>query len=125
VHSWRRVFYNRGHAHGDRSDFEIREMLGWDQKTGIDWPSEEPGCAWRGVVQRVFHHKWYPGSTIFGCYRAGRCYRDSANKSPTAIGASPRAEFSKQPHLLKDAARVVQMHVDLAEEHVEQVTQGM
>ena len=65
VHSCDVFFYNVGMRLGIDNIAKYAKLLGLGSKTGIDLPSEEPGLVpseeW---VQRVFHHKWYPGSTI-------------------------------------------------------------
>jgi len=118
-------FYNVGQRMGIDTISKYAKMLGLGAKTGIDLPSEEPGLVpseeW---VQRVFHHKWYPGSTISVAIGQG-----SVMVTPLqvayAIGGIASGGNYKQPHLLKDAQKVGEMHVDLAESTVEQVTQGM
>ena len=49
----------------DRISAICQRSLGLGRRTGIDFPGEEPGLIpseeW---VERVNHHKWYPGSTI-------------------------------------------------------------
>jgi len=60
----RRVFLQCRPAHGDRHNCQIRQDAGPGSKTGIDMPSRiRPGPS-EDWVQRVYHHKWYPGSTI-------------------------------------------------------------
>ena len=58
-------FYNVGKLLGIDLIDKYSTGLGLGRRTGIDLPGEEPGLvpseAW---VQRVYHHKWYPGSTI-------------------------------------------------------------
>ncbi|HKI11856.1 MAG TPA: penicillin-binding protein 2 [Candidatus Acidoferrum sp.] len=125
VHSCDVFFYNVGMRMGIDRISKYAKMLGLGSKTGIDLPSEEPGLVpseeW---VQRVFHHKWYPGSTISVAIGQG-----SVTVTPLqiayAIGGIASGGVFKQPHLLKDAAHVGEMRVDLAEDTVEQVTQGM
>jgi penicillin-binding protein 2 len=80
-------------------------------------PSEE----W---VQRVFHHKWYPGSTISVAIGQGAVTATPLQLAYMVGGVASGGIF-KQPHLLKDAANVGEVRVDLAEDTVEQVTQGM
>jgi penicillin-binding protein 2 len=125
VHSCDVFFYNVGMRMGIETIAKYAKMLGLGSKTGIDLPSEEPGLVpseeW---VQRVYHHKWYPGSTISVAIGQG-----SVMVTPLqiayAIGGIASGGDYKQPHLLKDAANVGEMHVPLAEDTVEQVTQGM
>ncbi len=125
VHSCDVFFYNVGMRMGIDRISKYAKMVGLGSKTGIDLPSEEPGLVpseeW---VQRVFHHKWYPGSTISVAIGQG-----SVTVTPLqiayAIGGIASGGVFKQPHLLKDAAHVGEMRVDLAEDTVEQVTEGM
>jgi penicillin-binding protein 2 len=125
VHSCDVFFYNVGMRMGIDRISKYAKMLGLGSKTGIDLPSEEPGLVpseeW---VQRVFHHKWYPGSTISVAIGQG-AVTVTPLQIAYAIGGIASGGVFKQPHLLKDAARVGEMHVDLAEDTVEQVTQGM
>ena len=125
VHSCDVFFYNVGMRMGIDRISKYAKMLGLGSKTGIDLPSEEPGLVpseeW---VQRVFHHKWYPGSTISVAIGQG-AVTVTPLQVAYAIGGIASGGVFKQPHLLKDAARVGEMHVDLAEDTVEQVTQGM
>ena len=125
VHSCDVFFYNVGMRMGIDRISKYAKMLGLGAKTGIDLPSEEPGLVpseeW---VQRVFHHKWYPGSTISVAIGQGAVTATPLQMA-YAIGGIASGGVFKQPHLLKDAARVGEMHVDLAEDTVEQVTQGM
>ena len=58
-------FYNVGKLLGIDRISHYATGLGLGRRTGIDLPGEEPGLVpsedW---VERVYHHKWYPGSTI-------------------------------------------------------------
>jgi penicillin-binding protein 2 len=118
-------FYNVGMRMGIDRIAKYAKMLGLGAKSGIDLPSEEAGLVpseeW---VQRVYHHKWYPGSTISVSIGQG-----SVMVTPLqvayVIGAIASGGEFKQPHLLKDAQNVGEKHVDLADDTVEQVTQGM
>jgi penicillin-binding protein 2 len=118
-------FYNVGMRMGIATISKYAKMLGLGAKTGIDLPSEEPGLVpseeW---VERVFHHKWYPGSTISVAIGQGSVMVTPLQVAYVIGGIASGGDF-KQPHLLKDAQNVGQMHVDLAENTVEQVTQGM
>jgi penicillin-binding protein 2 len=100
-------------------------MLGLGARTGIDMPSEEPGLVpseeW---VQRVYHHKWYPGSTISVSIGQGSVMVTPLQVAYVVGGIASAGDF-KQPHLLKDAQNIGEKHVELAESTVEQVTQGM
>lgn len=125
VHSCDVFFYNLGMRMGIGTIAKYAKMLGLGAKTGIDLPSEEPGLVpseeW---VQRVYHHKWYPGSTISVAIGQGSVMVTPMQVAYAIGGIASGGNF-KQPHLLKDAQKVGEMHVDLAENTVEQVTQGM
>ena len=125
VHSCDVFFYNVGMRMGIGTISKYAKMLGLGSKTGIDLPSEEPGLIpseeW---VQRVYHHKWYPGSTISVSIGQGSVMVTPLQVAYVIGGIASGGDF-KQPHLLKDAAHVGEVHVDLAEDTVEQVTQGM
>ncbi len=125
VHSCDVFFYNVGMRLGIDRIAKYAKMVGLGSKTGIDLPSEEPGLVpseeW---VQRVFHHKWYPGSTISVAIGQGAVTTTPLQLAYAIGGIASSGDF-RQPHLLKDAAHVGEMHVDLAEDTVEQVTQGM
>jgi penicillin-binding protein 2 len=118
-------FYNVGMRMGIGTIAKYAKMLGLGAKTGIDLPSEEPGLVpseeW---VQRVYHHKWYPGSTISVAIGQGSVMVTPMQVAYVIGGIASAGDF-KQPHLLKDAQKVGEVHVDLAESTVEQVTQGM
>ena len=118
-------FYNVGMRMGIDRISKYAKMLGLGSKTGIDLPSEEPGLVpseeW---VERVFHHKWYPGSTISVAIGQGALTATPLQLAYMIGGVASGGSF-KQPHLRKDAPHVGEVKVDLAEETVEQVTQGM
>jgi len=118
-------FYNVGMRMGIDTISKYAKMLGLGARTGIDMPSEEPGLVpseeW---VQRVYHHKWYPGSTISVSIGQGSVMTTPLQVAYVIGGIASGGEF-KQPHMLKDAQNVGEKHVALAENTVEQVTQGM
>ncbi len=119
-------FYNVGMRMGIDTIAKYAKMLGLGERTGIDLPSEEPGLVpseeW---VQRVYHHKWYPGSTISVAIGQGSVMVTPIQVAYMIGGIASGGEF-KQPHLLiKDSKEVPEKQVDLAENTVEQVTQGM
>ena len=60
-------------------------------------PSEE----W---VQRVYHHKWYPGSTISVAIGQGSVMVTPMQVAYVIGGIASGGDF-KQPHLLKDAQK--------------------
>jgi len=125
IHSCDVFFYNVGQRMGIDIISKYAKMLGLGAKTGIDLPSEETGLVpsedW---VERVYHHKWYAGSTISVAIGQGAVTTTPLQLAYAIGGIASRGDF-KQPHLLKDAAHVGEMHVDLREETVEQVTSGM
>ena len=125
IHSCDIFFYNIGQRMGIETIAKYAKMLGLGSKTGIDLPSEEVGLVpseeW---VERVFHHKWYAGSTISVSIGQGAVTTTPLQLAYTIGGIASAGEF-KQPHLLKDIAHVGSKHVPLAENTVEQVTQGM
>jgi penicillin-binding protein 2 len=125
IHSCDIFFYNIGMRMGIDTISKYAKMVGLGAKTGIDLPSEEPGLVpseeW---VQRVFHHKWYPGSTISVAIGQGAVTTTPLQLAYAIGGIASGGDF-KQPHLLKDAPNVGEVHVDLSEDTVEQVTQGM
>jgi penicillin-binding protein 2 len=118
-------FYNVGMRMGIDTIAKYAKMLGLGAKTGIDLPSEEAGLVpsqeW---VERVYHHKWYVGSTISVAIGQGSVMVTPIQVAYVIGGIASGGDF-KQPHLLKDAKNVGEMHVDLSEDTVEQVTQGM
>jgi penicillin-binding protein 2 len=118
-------FYNLGMRLGIDTIAKYAKMLGLGERTGIDLPSEEPGLVpseeW---VQRVYHHKWYPGSTISVAIGQGSVMVTPIQVAYVIGGIASGGEY-EQPHLLKDAPSVGEKHVELADDTVEQVTQGM
>jgi penicillin-binding protein 2 len=118
-------FYNVGMRMGIGTISKYAKMLGLGARTGIDLPSEEPGLVpseeW---VERVYHHKWYAGSTISVSIGQGSVMVTPLQVAYAIGGIASSGNF-KQPHLLKDEPTVGGMHVELSENTVEQVTQGM
>ena len=117
-------FYTIGQRLGIDRIHEYATGLGLGRRTGIDLPSEEPGLIpseeW---VQRVYHHKWYAGETISVAIGQG-----SVTVTPVQlarmIAAVANGGELLQPHLLKNFTAKAD-HFPLAEDTVEQVTQGM
>ena len=118
-------FYNVGMRMGIGTISKYAKMLGLGERTGIDMPAEEPGLVpteeW---VERVYHHKWYPGSTISVAIGQGSVMVTPLQVAYVIGGIASGGEF-KQPHMLKDAQKVGEKHVELAEHTVEEVTRGM
>jgi penicillin-binding protein 2 len=117
-------FYSLGQKLGIDRIHEYGAGLGLGRRTGVDLPGEEPGLMpseeW---VQRVYHHKWYAGETISVAIGQG-----SVTVTPIQlarmIAAVSNGGDLPQPHLLKNLNAKVD-HFPLAEDTVEQVTQGM
>jgi len=125
VHSCDVFFYNVGQRLGIDTIAKYAKMFGLGAKTGIDLPAEETGLVpsedW---VERVFHHKWYPGSTISVAIGQGAVTTTPVQLA-YAIGGIASGGVFKQPHLMKDAPHVGEVRVPLSEHTVEEVTQGM
>lgn len=152
VHSCDVFFYNVGMRMGIDRISKYAKMLGLGAKTGIDLPSEESGLVpsedW---VQRVYHRKWYPGETISVSIGQGAVTATPLQLAYMIGGVASGGEFHR-PHLLKDAALPApkdspsssapttasspdpdpaktaglrEVRVDLADDTVEKVTQGM
>jgi penicillin-binding protein 2 len=118
-------FYNVGKLLGiDRID-QYATGLGLGRRTGIDLPSEEPGLVpsedW---VQRVYHHKWYPGSTISVSIGQG-----AVMVTPIQLARMTAAIANGgtliQPHLMKNATGLKPGYFPLSDDTVRQVTDGM
>jgi penicillin-binding protein 2 len=117
-------FYTIGQRLGIDRIHNFATGLGLGRRTGIDLPSEETGLIpseeW---VQRVFHHKWYAGETISVAIGQG-----AVTVTPVQlvrmIAAVATGGNLLQPHLLKNFSAKAE-RFPLAEDTVEQVTQGM
>ena len=125
VHSCDVFFYNVGQRMGIDRISKYAKLLGLGAKTGIDLPSEESGLVpseeW---VERAFHRKWYPGETISVSIGQGALMVTPLQLAYMYGGVASGGEF-KQPHLLKDAAKVGEKKVMLDEDTTEKVTQGL
>ncbi|HEX8872575.1 MAG TPA: penicillin-binding protein 2, partial [Candidatus Acidoferrum sp.] len=125
VHSCDVFFYNIGQRMGIDRISKYAKLLGLGSRTGVDLPSEEPGLVpseeW---VQRVLHHKWYPGETISVSIGQGAVTVTPMQLAYMIGGIASDGDF-KQPHLLKDAQTVGERRVEIADSTVEKVTQGM
>ena len=125
VHSCDVFFYNVGERLGiDRISY-YAEAFGLGKRTGIDLPSEEPGLVpsseW---VERVYHHKWYPGSTISVAIGQGATEVTPIQLVRTISGIAMGGVLY-QPHLLKDFSPVKVSHFPISQNTVEQVVDGM
>jgi penicillin-binding protein 2 len=125
VHSCDVFFYNVGQRLGIDKIAYYATALGLGKRTGIDLPGEEPGLVpsseW---VERVYHHKWYPGSTISVAIGQGATEVTPIQLLRTISGIAMGGVFY-QPHLLKDFSPVKVTRFPLSENTVEQVTDGM
>ncbi|MGH9687522.1 MAG: penicillin-binding protein 2 [Candidatus Acidiferrales bacterium] len=118
-------FYNVGKLLGiDRISY-YANALGLGHLTGIDLPGEEPGLipseAW---VERVYHHKWYPGSTISVSIGQGAVMATPIQLARMIAGVASGGNLV-QPHLLKDDSNVKITRFPLSQNTVDQVTSGM
>jgi penicillin-binding protein 2 len=118
-------FYNVGKVLGiDRID-QYAFGLGLGRRTGIDLPSEEPGLVpsqeW---VERVDHHKWYPGSTISVAIGQGAVMVTPIQLA-RMIAAVANGGALIPPHLLKDATGLKAGSFPISDETVQAVTDGM
>ncbi len=117
-------FYTLGQRLGIEEIHKYATGLGLGRKTGIDLPGEENGLVpseeW---VQRVYHHKWYAGETISVAIGQG-AVTVTPLQLARMIGAVASGGNLPQPHMLKDLTAKMD-RFPLAEDTVEQVTQGM
>ena len=125
VHSCDVFFYNVGQRMGIDRISKYAKLLGLGSRTGIDLPSEESGLVpseeW---VQKVFHRKWYPGETISVSIGQGALMVTPLQLAYMVGGVASGGVF-RQPHLLKDAQNVGEKRVEISEDTIEQVTQGL
>jgi penicillin-binding protein 2 len=117
-------FYTIGQRMGIKTIHDYAVGLGLGRRTGIDLPSEESGLIpseeW---VQRVFHHKWYAGETISVSIGQGAVTVTPLQLVRMIATVANGGELL-QPHLLKNLTTKTD-HFPLADDTVEQVTQGM
>jgi len=118
-------FYHVGQLLGiDRISF-YANALGLGHTTGIDLPGEEPGLVpseqW---VERVYHHKWYPGSTISVAIGQGAVMVTPIQLARMIAGVASGGNLV-QPHLLKDDPDVKITRFPISQNTVDVVTQGM
>lgn len=118
-------FYNVGKLLGiDRID-QYADALGLGQRTGIDLPSEEPGLmpseAW---VERVYHHKWYPGSTISVAIGQGAVMATPVQLARMIAAVASGGKLI-QPHLLKNATDLKPGYFPISDSTVQQITDAL
>ncbi len=118
-------FFNVGKELGIDRISHYAMALGLGKNTGIDLPGEDPGLVpseeW---VERVYHHKWYAGSTISVAIGQGAVEVTPLQVAYTVGGIAMGGIF-KQPHLLMTGQQVPEVDFPLQPDTVEQVTQGM
>ena len=118
-------FYTIGQRLGIDRIHYYATGLGLGRRTGIDLPGEEPGLIpseeW---VQRVYHHKWYAGETISVAIGQGSVMATPIQIARMIATVSDGGTLLK-PYLLKNLANVTPDHFPLADDTVEQVTEGM
>jgi penicillin-binding protein 2 len=118
-------FYNVGKILGIDVISKYASGLGLGRRTGVDLPGEEPGLVpsedW---VQRVYHHKWYPGSTISVSIGQG-----AVMVTPIQLARMVNAVASGgtliQPHFLKNQTGLNPTYFPISDDTVRQVTDGM
>lgn len=117
-------FYTIGQRLGIDKIHDYATGLGLGRRTGIDLPSEETGIIpseeW---VQRVYHHKWYAGETISVAIGQG-AVTVTPIQLARMIATVANGGTLVQPHLLKNLTAKPDRFA-LADDTVEQVTQGM
>jgi penicillin-binding protein 2 len=118
-------FYNVGKLLGIDRIAHYATGLGLGQRTGIDLPGEEPGLIpsedW---VERVYHHKWYPGSTISVSIGQGAVMATPVQLA-RMIAAVASGGTLIEPHFLKGVTGLKPKYFPLSESTVQQVTDGM
>jgi len=118
-------FYNVGKLLGIDRISHYASGLGLGRRTGIDLPGEEPGLVpseeW---VQRVYHHKWYAGSTISVSIGQGAVMATPVQLA-RMIAAVASGGNLIHPHLLKNATVPPPEVFPLSDDTVQQVTDGM
>jgi penicillin-binding protein 2 len=118
-------FYNVGKLLGIDRISHYATGLGLGRRTGIDLPSEEPGLIpsedW---VERVYHHKWYAGSTISVSIGQGAVMVTPVQLARMIAAVSSGGNLI-HPHLLKNAVEPPPEVFPLSDDTVQQVTDAM
>jgi penicillin-binding protein 2 len=118
-------FYHVGQLLGIDKISYYASGLGLGQRTGIDLPGEQSGMVpseeWS---ERVNHHKWYPGSTISVAIGQGAVTATPIQLA-RMIAAVANGGTLIPPHLMKDATGLKSGSFPLADDTVQQVTDGM
>jgi penicillin-binding protein 2 len=118
-------FYNVGKLLGiDRID-QYAFGLGLGRRTEIDLPGEEPGLIpsedW---VERTYHHKWYPGSTISVSIGQGAVMVTPIQLARMIAGVANGGTLIP-PHLMKNATDLKFESFPLSDDTVQQLTDAM
>jgi len=118
-------FYNVGKLLGIDRISHYATALGLGRRTGIDLPGEEPGLIpsedW---VERVYHHKWYPGSTISVSIGQGAVMATPVQLA-RMIAAVASGGTLIRPHLLKNANEPPPEVFPLSDDTVKQITDAL
>jgi penicillin-binding protein 2 len=118
-------FYNVGKILGIDRISQYASGLGLGRRTGIDLPSEAAGLVpseqW---VQRVYHHKWYPGSTISVAIGQGAVMVTPIQLA-RMVAAVANGGTLIPPHLVKNATNLKSESFPISEDTVQTVTDGM
>jgi penicillin-binding protein 2 len=118
-------FYNVGKLLGIDRIASYATGLGLGQRTGIDLPGEEPGLMpseeW---VERVYHHKWYPGSTISVAIGQGAVMVTPVQLARMIAAVASGGKLIP-PHLLKNATDLKFGSFPISDNTVQQITDAM
>ncbi|MGB7308949.1 MAG: penicillin-binding protein 2 [Candidatus Acidiferrales bacterium] len=118
-------FYNVGKLLGIDRISHYATGLGLGRRTGIDLPGEEPGLIpsedW---VERVYHHKWYPGSTISVSIGQGAVMVTPVQLA-RMIAAVASGGTLIRPHLLKNVTEPPPEVFPLSDDTVQQITDAL
>jgi penicillin-binding protein 2 len=118
-------FYHVGQLLGIDRISHYANALGLGHLTGIDLPGEEPGLVpseqW---VERVYHHKWYPGSTISLAIGQGALMVTPIQLARMVAGVASGGNLV-QPHLLKDDPNLKVTRFPISQTTEDIITQGM
>jgi len=126
VHSCDTFFYNVGNRLGIDRIAEYAEMVGYGRKTGIDLPHEAeglvPSSKWK---IRNFRERWYPSETISVSIGQGATTVTPLQMA-FAIGGMSIGGMWFQPHMVKDAVRLVPARrAEVNLENIRKVVSGM
>jgi penicillin-binding protein 2 len=118
-------FYNVGKLLGIDRISHYATGLGLGRRTGIDLPGEEPGLIpYEDWVERVYHHKWYPGSTISVSIGQGAVMVTPVQLA-RMIAAVASGGTLIRPHLLKNVTEPPPEVFPLSDDTVQQITDAL